>query len=138
MEPKYGQVMKAASVVIQRQDAEIKQRTNAMAKLADGQVALQREKAASELAIELLERGVIDKDGLRDKIAELAQLSSEDLDLEKKALEYIDSGASRLGVAEGSTKQASGEDSEHENEALAYLTEHVHQHGVREVELDED
>jgi hypothetical protein len=140
MEPKYAEVLKAASVVIQDQDAEIKKRSIAMDKLADGQLKLQHEKNATSFALELLERGVIEKDGLREKIAALVVLTPEQLELEKRALAYIDSGASVFGHAEGSaTKQAGSEGSEPQsNEVLDYLAEFVHSNGLRSQDTDED
>ena len=108
MEPKYSQMLKVAADtirdregVIQSQARQIEQTKTAGLNLAGQIESLELEKEAGEFALELLKREHITVDEFRTKVAELVGMGREGLALEKRALEYVEKNASRMGTADG-------------------------------------
>lgn len=108
MEPKYSEMLKVAAdtirdreTVIEQQAQQIEQTKQAGLNLAGQVEALELEKEAGEFTLELLKREHITADEFTTKVAELVGMGREGIALEKRALEYVEKNASRMGTAEG-------------------------------------
>jgi hypothetical protein len=132
MEPKYTEMLKVASHTIRAREAEIAQTKLAGLKLAGdvqkfaGQVEkLELEKDATDFALELLRREHITIDQVKTKVAELIGKGRDGLALERRALEYVEKDASRMGTADNSNLD---EDAEPNSVSTDPVTEYLMQY----------